>query len=97
MTSITRPRFQADWWSKTLAGIVAGLSLSYGLIALFAWFGPGGIDAANKVQFNMWMISPLWLTILSLVYLFPTGKRAWSILLLNNALVYAFFFILRSL
>jgi len=73
------------------------LTLSYGLVALFAWYGPGGIDAVNKVQVNMWMISPIWLTIFSLVYMFPTGRKAWCWLLLANVLVFGLFVLLRRL
>lgn len=71
---------QPDWISKTLAGAVLGLALSVAVSGLFAWWGPGGIDAPDKVQFNMWVIPLYWMALWSLVYLFRTGLRAWLIL-----------------
>ena len=70
-------RLRPDWISKSLAGLIGGFVIALGLAGLFAWVGPGGLDAPNKVQFNMWIITPLWMLILSLVFLFRTGWRAW--------------------
>lgn len=81
-------KLQPDWWTKTLAGLILGFTLALGLVGLFAWFGPGGIDAAVKVQFNMWPISPIWLLIVSFSFLFRTGWRAVGYLGLFNILVY---------
>ena len=69
-------KIQPDWWRKTFAGGVLGLALAYGLVGIFAWAGPGGINAGDKVQFNMWMVALIWLTVFSLTYLFRTGNRA---------------------
>ena len=88
-------KIQPHWLSKTLAGVICGLLLAYGMVALFAWFGPGGIDAPIKVQMNMWLIVPVWLVVLSTVYLFRTGLQAWLYLLAANAATYAFFFLFR--
>ena len=68
----------ADWWSKSLAGIVAGFTLAVAMAGLLAWAGPGGVDAINKTQLVMWTIAPLWLTAMSLVFLFPSGVHAWA-------------------
>lgn len=88
MTDTTRPPFHPDWISKTLAGGLAGLSLAFALVGLFAWFGPGGIAAHGKVQFNMWMVPVIWMGIFCPVYLFRSGARAW--LWLGGANVLAF-------
>ena len=71
---------QPDWISKTLAGALLGLGLAVAISGLFAWWGPGGLDAPNKVQFNMWVIPLYWMTVWSLVDLFRTGLRAWLVL-----------------
>ena len=92
-----KPKIQPHWWSKSLAGIFPALTLSYGLVALFAWYGPGGIDDSNKVQVNMWLITPIWLTMFSLVYLFSTGRKAWIWLVSANILVFSLFALLRGL
>lgn len=72
-----RRRIQPDWWSKSSAGLICGLFLAVGCVGLFAWLTPGGPQAPDKVQLNMWLIVPLWMTIFSLVFLFHTGRQAW--------------------
>ncbi len=74
------PAIQPDWISKTLAGALLGFALAVAISGLFAWWGPGGIGAPDKVQFNMWATSLYWMTVWSLVYLFRTGLRAWLVL-----------------
>lgn len=66
-----------DWLSKTLAGCLLGFLLALIASSLFAIWGPGGLEAPNKTQFNMWIVPPIWMTIFSLVYLFRSGLRAW--------------------
>lgn len=88
-------KIQPDWWLKTLAGLILGFTLALGLVGLFAWFGPGGIDADTKVQFNMWMIPPIWLLILSFSFLFKNGLRAIGYLSLFNILIYMFLYTFR--
>jgi hypothetical protein len=69
-------KISPDWWTKTLAGAVLGLSLAFALVGLFAWYGPGGISAPNKPQAVMWSITWLWMPVFSLVYLFRSGRQA---------------------
>lgn len=90
-------KIQPHWWLKTFAGTILGLTLAYAIVAIFAWYGPGGIDAPAKVQFNMWMISPIWLLILSFSYLFKTGTKAVIYLAAANIISYGLFFLLRGL
>ena len=76
----TAPKYQPikeDWLSKTLAGGLLGLALALIASSLFANLGPGGLDAPDKSQFNMWIVPPLWMTVFSLVYMFRSGLRAW--------------------
>ncbi|MCW3173125.1 DUF2070 family protein [Shewanella subflava] len=84
-------KIQPHWWSKTLVAIVMGLTLSYGIVAIFAWFGPGGISAPMKVQLNMWLISAIWLPILAFIYLFKSTKSAFISMALINTLIYLIF------
>ena len=60
-------KIQPHWWRKSLIGFFMGLSFTY---ALVAWFGPGGIDGPMKLQFNMWIISPISLSIMCFIFLF---------------------------
>ncbi|MEG3765235.1 hypothetical protein [Alteromonas sp. 14N.309.X.WAT.G.H12] len=88
-------KIQPDWWSKTIASTVLGLTLAFALVGLFAWYGPGGIHAATKNQFNMWIISPIWLLIISFSFLFRTGARAFLILGTANLICWGLFVLLR--
>lgn len=83
-----KPPIQADWWTKTLAGAILGLTLALALSGLFAWFGPGGLVAPQKSQVVMWLITPLWMVIFSFVYLFRTGLRALLWLTGANLIAY---------
>lgn len=67
-----------DWVLKTLAGLIPGLGIALATAGIFAWAGPGGLHAPNKYQFVMWMIAPIWALIVSLCFLFPTGRDAWA-------------------
>ncbi|KZN54715.1 hypothetical protein N474_17550 [Pseudoalteromonas luteoviolacea CPMOR-2] len=78
-------KIEPHWWGKTLAGIFAGFFLSIGIVGIFAWLGPDGLTQQIteeqrlwKTQFNMWIITPIWLLILSFVYLFKTSREAWT-------------------
>lgn len=86
---------RTDWISKSLAGIVAGFTLALALAGLVAWGGPGGLSVPGKVQMVMWTITPLWLTAVSLVYLFPTGIHAWAWLGGANVLAWLALVVLR--
>lgn len=88
---------QRDWWLRSLAGTALGWTLALALTGLWAWWGPGGITAPNKVQFNMWLIAPLWMLALSSVYFVRTGLRALGALLLANGAAYAALFWTRLL
>lgn len=76
------------WWRKTFAGAVLGLSLAFALSGLFAWLGPGGLQAPDKAQFVMWLITPLWMLMFSLVYLFANGNRALTVFAIANVLAW---------
>lgn len=43
----------------------------------------------------MWLVTPIWLTVLSLVFLFASGRRAWLWLGGANALVFGALALLR--
>ncbi|MCU4675220.1 hypothetical protein N7931_06195 [Catenovulum sp. 2E275] len=88
-------KIQPDWWSKSLAGSILGLTLAFALSGCFAWFGPGGITADSKVQFNMWIISPIWMLVLSFCFLFRSGKQAWLVLGCANLIFYSILYLFR--
>lgn len=96
MTTAKHHSIQPHWISKTLAGGLLGATLALALAGLFAWWGPGGINAPDKVQLTMWITAPIWLCVFSASYLFRTGYRAWCWLLLANALAYAALYLARQ-
>ena len=69
-------KIQPDWWLKSLTGLILGFAFALAMSGIFAWEGPDGIAVPNKVQFNMWILAPIWMLMLSFVYLFKTGVRA---------------------
>ncbi len=78
-----------NWFGKVSAGLALGFGLAVAVSGLFAWFGPGGLFAGTgKTQFNMWLISPVWVATLSLCFLFPSGRNAWYGLGLANLVAF---------
>lgn len=79
-----------NWFGRASAGLVLGFLLALAGSGLLAWFGPGGIAPnAAKTQFIMWIIAPIWSTVLSLSFLFRTGRSAWIKLGLTTLLAFA--------
>ncbi|MFT3665966.1 hypothetical protein [Piscinibacter sp.] len=76
---------RTDWVSKTLAGLLLGFSLAIvvagALMALLR-----GTPLPVSGQLAMWLVPPVWLGVLSGVYFFSSGLRAWAWLLGANAL-----------
>ncbi|MNU94302.1 hypothetical protein D3C71_842800 [compost metagenome] len=95
--SEARIRLQSNhWFGKTCAGVVLGFGLALAVSGLFAWLGPDGINAGGgKNQFNMWLMAPLWATVLSFVYLFRSSLRAWLWLGAANVLAFGLLWLTR--
>ncbi|WP_398306910.1 hypothetical protein [Zoogloea sp.] len=72
----SRRPVQRDWLSKTLAGLVLGGVLAIACSGLFSRVN-AGIPLAVRGQLAMWMVPPIWLSVLSAVYFFSSGVRAW--------------------
>lgn len=73
-----------DWVSKTLAGLLLGFSLS--IIASGVLMTQlQGMPLPVSGQLAMWLVPPVWLGVLSGVYFFRSGRRAWAWLLGANA------------
>jgi len=86
---MARETIRPDWASKTFAGVVFGTPLALALAGIFAWVGPGGIGAPQKSQFVMWSIAPVWMAVLSTVWLFKSGRRALLVLGLADVAAFA--------
>lgn len=83
----TQDKIQRDWFSKTLAGTILGLTLALYASGLFLQLA-SGILPSVKVQLAMWLVAPIWLGVLSATYLFRNGTLAWSWLVVANLLVF---------
>ncbi|HBO1244607.1 hypothetical protein QOZ44_23820 [Pseudomonas aeruginosa] len=84
-----------DWISKTLAGLVLGLSLAMTASALYSALH-ADLRLPVRGQLMMWMVPPIGLGTLSTVYFFASGLRAWLWLGLANALAYGALLVLRQ-
>lgn len=89
-------KIRTDWWSKSIACCLLGLTLSFAIMGLFAWYGPGGIGAVNKDQFTMWMVPFIWLIIVAFGFLFKSGRSASLWLGAANLACWGLFALLRS-
>jgi hypothetical protein len=89
--------YRRDYFGKTLAAVLLGLSLARLASALIAWTTPGGPGAPTKNQFVMWIVAPLWIPVLGLVYLFRDSRQAWTVLGAVNLLLLALYLLVRQL
>ncbi|MEW5824741.1 MAG: hypothetical protein AB1766_10440 [Pseudomonadota bacterium] len=87
--------FHPDWWLKSLSGLVLGWTLALALSGLWAWWGPDAVQGAVKAQFTMWLIAPLWMTILGAVFFVRRGRTVVLVLLSANLAAYAALFATR--
>lgn len=87
MTQAKPAPVQRDWVSKTLAGTLLGLALALGASGVFSQLN-AAMPLPVRGQLAMWMVPPLWLGTLGLVYFFQSGLRAWLWLGGANLLAY---------
>lgn len=77
-----------DWVAKILAGTLLGFTLAVGCSGLLVHLTPG-MAKVIQGQLAMWLVMPVWLGVLSLVFLFASGWRAWLWLGAANLLLFA--------
>ncbi|MFT8736321.1 MAG: hypothetical protein ABF760_02530 [Zymomonas mobilis] len=93
--SVYRPNH--SWFLKFVAALFLGAPLTLGIMGIAGLLCHSeGNPRAISSQFLMWMISPLWVSILSLSGLFRSTRQAWGILAGCNLLVWAIFFLARG-
>ncbi len=88
--------FRSDWWLKTATALLLGFPLAVGLSGIFAWLAPGAITHTTKTQVVMWLITPLWLIPLALVYFFRSGLRALIPYALATGLTFAALYFIKT-
>ncbi len=94
MPQTESPALRRDWLSKTLAGLLLGLTLAIGCSGIFARLA-SSIALPIKAQLTMWMVMPIWLGVLSGCFFFQSGKRAWLWLGAANIVVYGLLLAVR--
>jgi heme/copper-type cytochrome/quinol oxidase subunit 4 len=93
-----QPLRSEDWFGKAAAGLVCGFTLAIALTGLFAWLGPGGLlHSSARTQLAMWLVAPIWVTVLSTCFLFRSAARAWGWLLAANAVCFGLLYAVRAL
>lgn len=87
MSPTKPPPIRPDWIAKTLAGTLLGFTLAVGCSGVLVVLTP---DMAKVIQgqLAMWLVMPVWLGVLGLVFLFASGWRAWLWLGAANLLVF---------
>lgn len=75
-----------DWLSKSLALVLLGLALALGVSGLFD-LAASAMPLDARGQLAMWLVPPVWFTVLGFGYLFGSGLRAWLWLGAANVLV----------
>lgn len=73
-----KPRrpIRPDWWSKTLAAVLLGPVIALACSAIFVELTPT-LARGTRAQLAMWLVAPIWMGVLSGVYCFANGHRAW--------------------
>lgn len=91
-----RPAIQRDWFTKTMAGLLLGLVLAFGISGIVSEL-TSSVPLVVRAQLVMWLVAPVWLVIFASVYFFRSGARAWLWLGAASALVHGAFFALKAL
>lgn len=89
-----KPPIRRDWLAKTLAGALLGLTFAFACSGLLA-LALAGLPMGIRGQLVMWFVPPVWLGVLSGVYFFHSGLRAWAWLGAANLLAFGLLAALR--
>lgn len=85
-----------DWFGKVSAATVLGFTLAIALTCSFAAiFSEGDGYFTAQGQLAMWLVSPIWCTLLGLCFFFRSGARAWGWLALANLAAWALYAAIR--
>jgi hypothetical protein len=86
--------FRPDAWGKASTGAILGLGLA--LAGLYAYLGPGGIDAPTGRYSLMRLLEPfVWIAVFGLCFLFRSARAAWAWLGAANLIAFAALFACR--
>lgn len=85
-----------DWWGKASAGAILGIGLALALVGLYAYLGPGGINApGGRYSLMRYLEAFIWIAVFSTCFLFRSGRAAWVWLGVVNLIAFAALFACR--
>src|SRR5262249_12256467 len=88
--------FRPDWVSKASAGAILGLGLALSLVGLYAYLGPGGINApGGRYSLMSHLEAIVWISVFGFCFLFRSGRAAWAWLGAANLIAFAALFACR--
>nr|WP_298796632.1 hypothetical protein [uncultured Acetobacter sp.] len=80
-----------------MAAVFPGAVLVCGLMGVVGVLcHTDGSPRSASGQYLMWMAAFIWSLLLSVCFLFRSGRQAWGVLAVANGVVWALFFLLRS-
>lgn len=88
--------YNPQWIAKTTIVIVLAYPLALSISGLLAIWGPGPLTHDTKSQVTMWLITPLWLTPLSLTYFTVRAKHLLIALTILNVVFFALLQLAKS-
>ncbi|MCE1250636.1 MAG: hypothetical protein LWW82_07880 [Comamonadaceae bacterium] len=74
-----------------LVAALLGMPLAIWLSGALVYHAPWAADSLNDIstyQVTMWVVPPLWATVVSLAFLAPSKRILWAALLTGNALAW---------
>ena len=96
MKFIIQQKIQADWWSKSFAGWILGLSLAIAGASFITLWGLQHLDKALAPQVGMWSVPWLYLPLVFIAYFIPKGWQAILIYSVLNGIAYGILLVLRG-
>ena len=96
MKFLIQQKIQPDWWSKSLAGWVLGLSLAIAGASFVTLWGLHSLNKALAPQVGMWSLPWLYLPLVFIAYFIPKGWQALLIYSVLNVIAYGILLSIRG-
>lgn len=97
MTETSLPLDNRQWIAKILAAILPGLGLVFAIMAILGQLaGTTGDPRTLSAQALMWLTAFLWVVVIGICFLFPTGRRAWAVFGSACAVLWGCFLLMRA-
>lgn len=94
--SLYNQKLQPDWWTKTITGLILGLTFAIAIATIIFLLALPYIERNTLSQVAMWSIPWIWLSVFFAAYYIPKGWQSLVIFSIANVLAYALIFWLRG-